>query len=126
MIEFDEDGQEADEDTTPEVAELKRVFRRIHAVLESMLAVAPGIDSSTPAAVVAKLSELQTAHRRIVAAEEAFYAQNPPIVSDAELDLSALRAEIGSQLDRLRAAILADKLPFEIDPCAACRAAISV
>lgn len=127
MIEFEDDGHEAEEqDTTFEVAELKRIFRHIHAVLESMLAVAPGIDANTPAAVIAKLSELQTAHRRIVAAEEAFYADNPPSVSDTELDLSAIRAEIGSQLDRIREVITAERISGEVESCPTCGAALSV
>lgn len=127
MIEFEEDGHEAEEeDTTFEVAELKRIFRHIHAVLESMLAVAPGIDASTPAAVIAKLSELQTAHRRIVAAQEAFNADNPPSIGDTELDLSTIRAEIGGQLDRIREVLTTERVLGEVELCPNCGAALSL
>lgn len=126
MNEFDDDGQEAIQEPTYEVSELKRVFRHIHAVLEARLAGSPRIDALTPHAVIAQLSELQSAHRQIVAAQEAFNAEYSDTTADADIDLAALRAEIGCQLDRLRAAILADKLPIDTDPCAACRAALSV
>lgn len=128
MTEFEEDGQEAIEDTTYEISELKRIFRHIHAALEERLSRAPGIDARTPQAVITQLSELQIAHRQICAAQEAFNAEYPDTdtTADIDIDLSELRTEIGSQLDRLRAAILADKLPFDVDPCAACRAALSL
>ena len=127
MIEFEEDGQEAEEEgTTFEVAELKRIYRHVHAVLENMLAVSPGIDASTPAAVIAKLSELQIAHRRIVVAEEAFNADYPPSVSDTELDLSTIRAEIGGQLDRIREVITTERIPGETELCPTCGAALSL
>jgi hypothetical protein len=128
MIEFEDDdeGQETFEDTPLQTAELKRIFASVHAVLERMLRAAPTIDADTPQTLIAKLSELQSAHQQIVAAEEALHAQYGPIARSDDLDLTAIRAEIGGQLDRLRAAIMADKLPFETDPCAACSAALSL
>lgn len=116
MNEFEDDGHEAGPEPTYEVSELKRIFRHIHAVLEDRLAASPRIDAVTPHAVITQLSELQSVHRQIVAAEEAFDAEYPDTTADADIDFCALRAEIGSQLDRLRTAMLADKVPGEPDP----------
>ena len=125
-FEDDEESQEAFQEPTPELVELRRVFWRIHAVLDDMLARTPSIDANTPAALIAKLSDLQTAYRRLVAAEEAFNAQHTVIAHDAEPDQSAVRAEIGGKLDRIRNVITTERIPCDVDVCATCSAALSV
>lgn len=110
-FEDDEEGHEAFDEPTPELAEMRRVFWRIRAVLEDMLARTPSIDANTPVALIAKLADLQTAYRRLVAAEEAFNAQNTVPVDEADPDQSAVRAEIGGKLDRIRDVITAESLP---------------
>lgn len=105
MNEFDDEDREVFQDVPWQVDELKRIFLSIRGVIEQMLLTAPDIDADTPHAVIAKLSELQSVHLEIVAAEEAFHAENGPIARLDDIDLSAVRAEIGSQLDRIRATI---------------------
>jgi len=116
MIEFDEEDREVFEDLPRQVNELKRVFESIRTVIEQLILTAPEIDGATPQAIITKLSELQSVHLEIVAAEEAFHAENGPVERPDDIDLSSIRAEIGGHLDRLRAAINANKIPFDTDP----------
>lgn len=113
-------------DAQARAAEIGRLFENILHTLQQMIAAIGPTDADTPDAVIAKLNELKAAHLRILAAEEAFDGPREEPHQSNDVDFEALRIEIGSQLDRLRAAILADKLPFDADPCAACRAALSL
>ena len=126
MTEMNEAGSHDPMDAQARSVEVARLFKNILTTLQQMIATIGPADVDTPDAVIAKLNELKSAHLRILAAEEAF--DGPCEKSDRyeDVDFDALRLEIGGQLDRLRAAILADKIPFGIDPCPACRAALSI
>lgn len=115
MTEFDDEDQEVFEDASLPLAAMKRVFESIRTVLERMLLAAPNIDEKTPQAIIKKLSELQSAHQQIVAAQEAFHAEHGQTGKSSDVDLSTIRADVGGQLDRLRAAIVADGVSVETD-----------
>ncbi len=125
MNELNEMGPEDSDEAALRVAEITRLFVSIRQVLDQMIQAIGVPDGHTPKAVIAKLNELQSAHLKVLAAEEAFDDHQDHVAGGTEFDFEAIRAEIGSQLDRIRAAILADKVPVDADPCAACRAALS-
>ena len=125
MNDFNDMGPGGPNDASARHAEISRLFQSIRQILDLMIQTMGAPDGHTPKAVIAKLNELQAAHLKVLAAEEAFHAQQGDIEDSAAIDFDAIRFEIGGQLDRLRQAIMADKLPFDADPCAACRAALS-
>ncbi|WP_341366355.1 hypothetical protein [Yoonia sp. BS5-3] len=131
MIEFEDDADEAIQDTiydepVLETAEMKRVFWRIRALLEPMLVATPSMDAPLPMSLIARLAELQNAYQMVVAAQEAFNAQNPTPTADSNIDLTAIRAEIGGALDRIRDAGATKALSDEPKCCPTCSAALSV
>ena len=65
------------------------------------------VSDATPKALVVKLGELQSTHVMLMKAEEAFCEKFGQGDDETILDYDAIRAEIGSQLDRIRTARLA-------------------
>ena len=103
------------DDAAARIAELKRLYHSIRATLDVQLQEMGLATTSTPKTVLAKLNELQTAHLRVLAAEEAFEAQQPNVEISDDTDFDALRYEIGSKLDRLRRSILATELSDRLE-----------
>ncbi|MDP5359577.1 MAG: hypothetical protein NWR52_05430 [Paracoccaceae bacterium] len=58
-----------------------------------------------PKDLLTKLNELHAAHLKVLAAEEAFNAKTGRTADDDAPDLDAIRADIGRQLDRIRASL---------------------
>ncbi|WP_296424128.1 hypothetical protein [Yoonia sp.] len=126
MNELNDPGPEGLQNATARVAEISRLFESIRQVLDQMIRVIGTPDGRTPKAIITKLNELQSAHLKVLAAEEVFHAQHGQSASSEDIDVDAIRADIGGQLDRLRAAITAEGLSVAPELCAACRAALSV
>ncbi len=64
-------------------------------------------DGPKPKDLLTKLNELHAAHLKVLAAEDVFYAKIGKIGHEEPVDLDAIRADIGRQLDRIRASLVA-------------------
>lgn len=102
-------------DAQARVAEITRLFVSIRGVLDHMIGTLGTPDGDTPKTVVTKLNELHTAHLRVLAAEEAFHDQKARPGGIDAIDFDSIRAEIGSQLDRLREGMAAEGLSGKSD-----------
>lgn len=92
------------------MSEIMRLFRSIRDFLDAAIAKLGTPDAMTPKSVMMKMSELQSAHMAILKAEEAFYDKCESANDVDEIDFDAIRSEIGSHLDRIRAAIKAESV----------------
>lgn len=90
------------------IAELARMFTHAREKLEQMIHEVGLSGPHDPEDMIAKLTELQAVHLRVVAAEEAFHANQDAAKPGEELNLDDVRAEIGRQLDRLRRSLDSD------------------
>ncbi|WP_411889857.1 hypothetical protein [Yoonia sp. SDW83-1] len=103
------------DETLERLTEVSRLFASIHGALDQAIGTFEASGGENSQAVIAKLNELEAAHRRVVAIEEAIHAYQGKPVGVDDTDFEAVRAEIGGQLDRLRAAIAAEKLSGDTD-----------
>jgi hypothetical protein len=55
--------------------------------------------------------ELETVHTTILRSQEAFHEKYKNSNTESGVDYNAVRADLGRQLDRIRAAIKADGVP---------------
>ena len=108
MNNLDDQGQDALDTASARVAEIAELYVSVRSLLRQMIAEIETATTTPPKAIVSKLSDLQAAHLKVLAAEEAFYAQQQANEPDATIDYDALRDDIGGQLDRIRAALDAD------------------
>ena len=90
------------------VARISALFDSIADTLEEMIATLGTTGGPAPRAIALKLQELQTAHLKVIAAEEAFHAAAPDSTAD---DIEAIRGDIGCKIDRIRAALDAAGVP---------------
>jgi len=104
MNKLDDQGQVAPDDASARVTEIAELYVSVRNTIRHMIAEIGSPTDVASKPLLTKLSELQSAHLKVLAAEEAFHAQQQANQSDADIDYDALRADIGSQLDRLRAA----------------------
>lgn len=63
-----------------------------------------------PRDLLTKLNELHAVHLRVLAAEESFNAKFGKASDEDSVDFEAVRFEIGRQLDRIRASLIAASL----------------
>jgi hypothetical protein len=108
MNNIDDQGRDALDDAAARVAEIAELYLSVRNLLRQMIAEIETATATLPKAIVTKLSDLQSAHLKVLAAEEAFHAQQQASQPDAAIDYDALRDDIGGQLDRIRAALDAD------------------
>jgi len=86
------------------IRELQQTFDDIRAFLMEQIKAAQDGLSTSPKAVMAKLSELHTAQLHLSKSEEAFH-EKYTAADDADIvDHEQIRAEIGRRLDRIRRA----------------------
>jgi multidrug efflux pump subunit AcrA (membrane-fusion protein) len=126
MTELNERRLQDQCDAQARIAEITRLFGVVRHKLEEMIDDLGADDLKHQTSIIAKLNELHTAHLSVLAAEEAHDAQAGKPNAGQDIDLDALRAEIGSQLDRLRAAITSDSVSDGAECCPACGTAASV
>ena len=89
------------------VARIAALFESIAGTLDQMIEDLGRPGGPAPRALHIKLGELQTAHLKLIAAEEAFDAE---FGADERADFDGIRREIGRRLDRLRAGLDAEGL----------------
>ncbi|WP_439155823.1 hypothetical protein [Yoonia sp.] len=104
MNEMNETGAHCHGDAAARVAEISGLFVSIRQILAQMIDGIGVPDARTPKTIIAKLSELQSAHLKVLAAEEAFHAQQDAVGGADTIDMETIRADIRGQLDRIRAA----------------------
>ena len=90
---------------TKRVSEILRLFASVRRKLEQAVAEIGAPQSSTPKAIISKLSELQTAHISALKAEEAFHDAFASQSQADSIDFDAIRDDLGRRLDRIRAAV---------------------
>ena len=105
MNNLDDQGRDALDDAAARVAETAELYHSIRNLLRQMIAEIETATAIPPQAILSKLSDLQAAHLKVLAAEEAFYALQQANEPDTTIDYNALRDDIGGQLDRIRAAL---------------------
>lgn len=110
MKEMNEAGAHCRGDAAARVAEISGLFVSIRQLISLMIDSIGAPDAQTPKTMITKLSELQSAHLKVLAAEEAFHAQQDAIGGAETIDIDAIRADIRGQLDRIRAAQAAGEL----------------
>jgi hypothetical protein len=91
-------------DRLAEITHLSEGIRRTLSEMADALDQRPG---ATPKDVLNKLNELHAVHLKVLAAEDAFHAKLGKTADHDAIDFDAIRAEIGGQLDRIRASLVA-------------------
>ena len=102
MTKTNDQGRGALDAASERVAEIAALYVRVRDYLQLMLDDIGQPTAATPKPLLNKISELQSVHLKVLAAEEAFYAQQQVNQPDVEIDYDALRADIGRQIDRIR------------------------
>lgn len=82
--------------------EVVEVYDSAAKVLYGLIVAAEAGDADAPKKVAAQLSVLQDLFARVRKAEEAFQEKFGEGIQDDEIDLDAVRDEIGRRLDRIR------------------------
>ena len=95
----------ASDDAAARVAEIAGLFVSIRQTLEFAREALEASDASQTKTILNKLNEIQSAHVKVLAAEDAFHAQHAAADADDLPDLDAIRAEIGRKLDGIRAVL---------------------
>lgn len=108
MTEQKERGGADPDEATARVAELRKLYHRTKATFDQMLDALGTAGEGTPKAVLAKMSELESVHLKLLHAEEAFHAKQKESDRTDQIDFGAIRSEIGSALDRIRKALAAE------------------
>ncbi len=108
------------------LAEVDALSRSLRQMLADMIADLKDGGPTTVAETLKKLNELQAAHLKVLAAEDAFHAKTGQDPDEDATDYDAVRFDVGCRLDRLRKSLLADGLPCDADTRATCNAALSV
>ena len=104
MDKLSDQGPQAADNASARVAEISQLYQNIRASLVLMMAQAGPLTTDTPKPILNKMNELQSAHLKVLAAEEAFHAHQKATAPDEDIDYDDLRADIGRQIDRIRPA----------------------
>lgn len=91
-------------DAESRVAEIDGLFRSIRGTVSHLWQEAEQGDPTATKQAFSKLTELQSTHERLLRAEEMFREKNADYLRPGEIDLGAMRDQIGRRLDQLRAA----------------------
>lgn len=86
---------------------LESTFIAVAQSLNRQLRCISQLGEPVPLDIIADLAVLLDVHERLEVLEESFYHENASQSGSQSAALEILRAEIGGQLDRLRAAIVA-------------------
>lgn len=89
------------------LAEITRLSEGIRRTLSQMAEALDEKAGVSPKDVLNKLNELHAVHLKVLAAEDAFHAKLGKTADHDAIDFDAIRAEIGGQLDRIRASLVA-------------------
>lgn len=100
----DDQGPSAVDIAAARVEEVVEIYDGIRAALRASIAEIGTPTSDTPKSILNRLTTLQAAHLQAVMAEQAYHALKKDSDADANIDYDLLRAELGRQLDRIRAA----------------------
>ena len=84
------------------LAEIDTLYEEIRSTLEQMRASMKESSDFKPKDLLNKLSELQSAHLKVLAAEDSYHDKIGKNPDEDAIDFDAIRAEIGRQLDRVR------------------------
>lgn len=95
------------------LAEVDALSRSIRQLLEDKIAEFKAGGEVPIAEITKKLNELQAAHLKVLAAEDAFHAKIGKNPDDEAIDFDAVRVDVGCLLDRLRTSLLAEEVPCD-------------
>ncbi len=126
MNEKNDEALNASDLAAERLAEIDGLSRSIRQLLEQMIAAFENGDNVSTKEVLNKLSELQAAHLKVLAAEDTFHAKIGTDPDAHAIDYDAVRVDVGCRLNRLRQSLLAEGFPCDADTRAACNAALSV
>ena len=85
--------------------EIEELFEQMKARVRQMIKDMATPAGEPPKKVLAKLDELQTAHLKALAAEQAALAHLEEGQDFEEINYDALRSDIGREIDRIRASL---------------------
>ncbi len=86
-------------------AEIVRLYERMRDLLDVAIGQLGTPNAMTPKSVLNKLAELETVHLSLLKVEEKFHEKHANKSAGSDIDYDAVRADLGRQLDRIRAAI---------------------
>ena len=84
------------------LAEVVEVYGSASRLLHGLIARIDDGDGDVPKKLVAQLATLQELFVKIRKSEEVFHERYGDGLSDGQVDMAAIRAEIGRKLDRIR------------------------
>lgn len=108
-------GSHRVDDAAARVAEISELFVSIRLTLAQMREDIATSDAQPHRTIITKLSEIQSTHLKVLAAEEAFHAQQDATGAIDTIDTDAIRADIGRALARIRATLDAGEVPKQSD-----------
>lgn len=108
------------------VAEIDALSQEIRDRLREMTANVKEVTSANLNAITNKLDLLHAAHLKVLAAEDKFHAKTGADPDEHAVNYDEIRTDIGRQLDRLRNALIAEGVSWDVDGPAAEGAAVSV
>ena len=108
------------------VAEIDALSREIRDRLREMMANVKEVTSANLNAITNKLDLLHAAHLKVLAAEDKFHEKTGADPDEHATNYDEIRTDIGCQLDRLRSALIAEGVSWDVDGPAAEGTAVSV
>jgi len=111
MNELNHRPSDGPDDARLRSVEIRRLFQTIRVAVDVMIGAIGTPDAAAPEAIFAKLNDLCVLHVKLCAAEEALNADPDEAVKTDDNDSDKMRADIGGQIDRIRAAISAERVP---------------
>lgn len=111
MQETNKPAPDRADDAAARVSEISGLFQSIRRTLERIRDDLEASEEASSRTVISKLNEIQSTHVKLLAAEEAFYAQQDAIDGIEAIDIDAIRIGIRGQLDRIRATLCAGEIP---------------
>lgn len=99
------------EDANARLAEIRQIFERYKTAIEVLCRELGTAEAGLSTRILAKITDLQTAHLEVVAAEEAFNEKFKTEIAGTEIDFDTARRDIGRQLDRIRKTIRTAEVP---------------
>ena len=115
MTDKKETGATGSHRAAARVADIAALTADIRRLLTEMRDAARGGGGPLPKDLADKVAQLHAAHLKVVASEDMFHAKFGKTDADDAIDFDAVRADIGRQLDRIRAAIVTSGLSDPAD-----------